>query len=228
MAFTVKAQTSINDCQRLIQETHRALNQLAATDEKQQMFLEYQVTVTYQGDQQVQDQVKFYGAKTRSRLESNTATVYTDQQTQVAVLKNNQTILVTAQRGEAQQQARMDQWLQQQDSLLAKNQIVACETVSLAGQSYRKITLEPYQAWAGLRQMTFWIDETRQQFKKIQMAYREGQPMQTVTYNIVHADYHYTSTIFSGTALAQVMNAQGQLRSPYTAYHLKDLRTLDN
>ena len=222
--FTV-AQAQTTDCQNLLRQSYDTLHRQAASDKQQGMFMEYEVDVTYSGGQTAHDQVKLYASESRSRLESKTNTVFADRDTQVAIIKGGRTVLITARPEEAAQQTRVDQWLHQQDSLIATSRVVECSSETLRGQQYQRVMLVPNTIAGGVKQITFWINKATYGLRQIQMSYADGYPMQTVTYTILKTDYHYSSPVFTGSAVAQVLNPVGQPVPAYATYRIEDLRT---
>ena len=149
------ASAQTTDCPSLLRQAYDTLHQQAISEKQQRMFMEYEVSVEYSGGQIARDRVKLYASENRSRLESQTNTVFADHEAQVAIMKAGHTVLITARPENNVQQTRIDQWLHQQDSLVAASRITNCSSETLRGHRYRRMTLVPTAAINGVEQITF-------------------------------------------------------------------------
>lgn len=215
-------------CLPLVKSLYKEIN---SGFQEKGLYLHYRVSSVFTNPhtgetESAQEEVRLYASGHKSRMESQFATIYKDSVSQVTILPERKTVMLSdVAKGPAQQKLNM--MLQVQDSLF--NYLVARECSAIQGRESGWVRAvfdgnAKLESRAGLKSITFILNVQTKILESIQMEYTPEKHQQEVVMEILAADYNYKNEIFNGSALEKVIQAGQQLRPPHASFRLVDVR----
>ena len=198
-----------------------------AAENSKGVHVHYKVSTTYRQSETQElstseQTVELFLNRNRSKMVTESATIYRDSVTQVAVMHDRKTVFISDASAKNQAQVAWSGLVQ--DSLFQHMRLVSC---TVAGKGLQKIVLETkpsIRKQLGIQSLTYILNVSSRTFNSVLVQFVPEHQNQRMQVDFLTTDLAYRHHPFSGAAVQTVMQSSTKVKPVYASYKLLDVR----